>query len=79
MQRARRLRSSLIERILHDDEAETLSVWFKGRGKYVYDHVPRAIYDAFAVATSAGAFFNDCVKGRFPARRDPPRRAYPLG
>ena len=79
MLRARRLRSSLIERILFDDEAHELSVWFRGRGKYVYAEVPRTIYDAFARAASAGTFFNACVKGRFAARRDPSRRSYPPG
>ncbi len=69
MQRARRLDSSLIDRILHDDEAETLSVWFKGRGAYVYDHVPRAIYDALVRAQSAGTFFNQMVKGHYPCHR----------
>ena len=69
----------MIDRILFDDEAETLSIWFKGSGKYVYRGVPRAIYDALGHAKSAGAFFNDAIKGRFECRADPPRRRYPLG
>ena len=76
--RARRLNSSTIERIVFDDEAETLSIWFKASGKYVYAGVPRAIYDALAHAKSAGAFFNEAIRGRFACRRDPGRRSYPL-
>jgi len=59
----------MIDRVLHDDEAETLAVWFKGRGQYIYEHVPRAIYDALIHAQSAGAVFNDAVKGRYPCHR----------
>jgi hypothetical protein len=74
--RARRLNSSMIERILFDDEAETLSVWFRQSGKYVYSGVPRAIYDGLARAASAGRFFNEAVRGRFPCRPDPERKRY---
>jgi hypothetical protein len=75
--RARRLNSSMIDRIAFDDEAETLVVWFKASGKYVYHGVPRAIYDALAKAASAGAAFNTLVRGRF--RGEPVgRRRYPL-
>jgi hypothetical protein len=74
--RARRLNSSLIDRILFDDEAETLTVWFKRSGKYVYSGVPRAIYDGLGRAASAGRFFNECVRGRFPCQFDPARKRY---
>lgn len=77
--RARRLHSSLIDRILFDDDAQTLSIWFKRSGKYVYYGVPRALYDALATAASAGRFFNDCIKGRFPCRFDPARRRHRPG
>jgi hypothetical protein len=69
--RAKRLRSSLIDRIVFDDEAETLAISFRNRRKYLYHGVPRAIYDALGKAQSAGAFFNDCIKGHF--------RCEPLG
>lgn len=74
--RARRLNSSLIDRIVFDDDAETLTIWFKRTGKYVYYGVPRAIYDAFAKAQSAGRFFNEAIKGRFEYRFDPERKRY---
>ncbi len=74
--RARRLQSSMIDRIAHDDVSETLTVWFKGRGKYLYHAVPRAIYDALASAESAGRAFNAIVRGRFRCEFDPARRRH---
>jgi hypothetical protein len=79
LMRARRLRSSMIDRILFDDEAETLSIWFKASGKYDFLGVPRAIYDALGHAKSAGTFFNEAIKGRFACRPASGRRSYPLG
>ena len=76
--RARRLTSSLIERIVFDDEAATLCVWFRNRTRYLYEGVPRGLYDGFVRAASAGRFFNEQVKGRFPCRPVDGRRRYPL-
>jgi hypothetical protein len=74
--RARRLHSSLIDRVLFDEEAGTLSIWFRASGKYVYHGVPRALYDALGQAASAGRFFNETIRGRYPSVRDPERRRY---
>lgn len=75
--RAKRLRSSLIDRIAFDEEARTLSVSFKPSGRrYTYLEVPRAEYDALAHAESAGRYFNAAIKGRYACR--PERRRYPL-
>lgn len=76
MIRARRLTSSMIDRIAHDDATDTLTVWFKGRGKYLYHTVPRALYDALAGAESAGRLFNAAVRGRYPCQFDPERRRH---
>jgi hypothetical protein len=69
-----RLRSSMIDRALFDEERGELTLCFKGSGKYVYSGVPRAIYDALKTAASAGAYFNQCIKGRFSCR--PERRRF---
>lgn len=69
--RAKRLHSSMIDRIVFDEEAATLAVSFRNSRRYLYHDVPRAIYDGLAKAQSAGGYFNDCVKGRF--------RCEPLG
>lgn len=55
----------MIDRIVFDDEAKTLAVSFHSSRRYLYHGVPRAIYEAFGKAQSAGQFFNDCVKGHF--------------
>lgn len=72
--RAKRLNSSLIERIVFDDDAGTLAISFRQSGKYIYHGVPRAIYDALGKAQSAGRYFNACVKGRF--RCEPVQKKY---
>lgn len=75
--RAKRLQSSMIDRVVFDDEKETLAVSFRNSGRrYTYLGVPRAIYDALASASSAGSFFNEAIRGRFDCVPDRPR--YPL-
>jgi len=74
--RAANLRSSMISRIAYDDEEQTLCVWFRATGKYVYEGVPRAIYDGLKSASSAGRLFNEQVKGRFRCRFDPDRKRF---
>jgi hypothetical protein len=73
---ARRLTSSLIERIAFDEDSETLIIWFRGRGKYLYRAVPRAMYEGLGRAASAGRFFNECIRGRFACEFDPARRRH---
>ncbi len=76
--RARRLRSSLIDRIVFDEEAHTLLVSFRNARRYLYHGVPRAIYDALAGAASAGRFFNEHVRGQYACTPADGRRRYPL-
>lgn len=74
--RAAKLKSSMIARIAYDDAAETLSVWFRESGRYVYYGVPKAIYEALCAAQSAGRYFNEVVKGRYRCSFDPERRRF---
>ena len=74
--RAARLDSSMIERICYDDEQGTLGIWFRGGGRYVYESVPAALYEALKAARSAGACFNARIKGRYRCRHDPERRRF---
>jgi hypothetical protein len=76
MLRANRLKSSVIERILYDEEAGDLSIWFRETGRYIYSDVPKALYDGLCKAPSAGRYFNACIKRRFPCRPDPERRRF---
>ncbi|RDE07496.1 KTSC domain-containing protein [Sphingomonas aracearum] len=66
----------MIERIVFDEEAETLRIRFRRSGEYLYSGVPRAIYEALSRAKSAGTFFNEAIKGRFACQ--PLRRRYPV-
>ncbi|MBE1526888.1 hypothetical protein GGC65_001344 [Sphingopyxis sp. OAS728] len=68
--------SSIIDRILYDDEARTLCISFRDTGKYVYEGVPAALFEAFRRAASAGSFFNERIKDRYRFRRDPERRRF---
>ena len=74
--RAARLNSSMIDRVLFDEEAAELVVCFRAGRKHIYSGVPRAIFDALRSAASAGAYFNRCIKGRFACRADPERRRF---
>lgn len=74
--RARSLRSSMIRRVVFDDEAGALTVCFRSGLRYVYDGVPRGVYDAIAGAASAGRFFNERIKGRYTCRPAPGQRRH---
>ena len=67
--RARTLRSSLIRRIVFY-EAGTLLVSFRSALRYIYDGLPRALYEALGRAALAGRYFNEHVKGRYACRPD---------
>ena len=77
--RAARLSSSVIARVSYDEEARALSIWFRETGRYIYSEVPRAIYDGLRAAPSAGRYFNQCIKRRYPCRPDPERRRFRPG
>ncbi|HEX8644957.1 MAG TPA: KTSC domain-containing protein [Allosphingosinicella sp.] len=74
--RAARLNSSMIERICYDDDESSLSIWFRATGRYIYEGVPAAVYEALKTARSAGAYFNRCIKGRYRCSFDPERRRF---
>lgn len=74
--RAARLSSSVIARVAYDEEEKALSIWFRETGRYIYSNVPQSVYDGLRKAPSAGRYFNDCIKRRFPCRPDPERRRF---
>ncbi|WP_225421429.1 KTSC domain-containing protein [Sphingomonas parva] len=74
--RAARLSSSVIARVAYDETDRTLSIWFRETGRYIYSDVPSAIFEGIRRAPSAGRYFNDCIKRRFPCRPDPERRKF---
>ena len=74
--RAAKLNSSMISRVAYDDDAETLSIWFRDTGRYVYQGVPAALYEALKAAPSPGRCFNERIKGRYRCSFDPERRKF---
>ncbi|HEU0135329.1 MAG TPA: KTSC domain-containing protein [Allosphingosinicella sp.] len=73
---AARLSSSVIERIVYDEEESALFICFRETGRYLYSGVPRTIYEGLKKASSPGRYFNECIKRRFPCRPDPERRRF---
>jgi hypothetical protein len=75
--RAHRFRqSSIIDRIIYDDEARTLCISFRDTGNYISEGVPAALFETFCRAASAGSFFNERIKDHYRFRRDPERRRF---
>lgn len=54
--------SSNIESVGHDETTDTLEVEFKSGAVYVYDNVPRAVFDGLISASSVGRYFNSYVR-----------------
>lgn len=61
--------SNAIAMFAYDLDAQHLFIHFKTGGVYVYQAVPRAVFDAFRAAPSKGQFFRHAIRDRFAARR----------
>lgn len=59
------IRSSLIRSISYDRQYERLSVVFEDGASVIYVDVPIVIYKGLLNARSAGAYFNQNVKGKY--------------
>lgn len=57
--------SSNIEAIGYDDESLELHVQFISGGYYIYNNVPRQIFDELMYAPSKGSFLNREIKGLY--------------
>ncbi len=62
----RKVNSSTITAVGYDPETETLGVEFRGSGVYRYQGVPAPVYHGFFCNESAGKYFHQVVRGRFP-------------
>lgn len=58
--------SSSIAAFAYEAEDRALYVRFKNGRTYRYSGVPASVFDAFADASSKGAFFNAEVQGNYP-------------
>jgi hypothetical protein len=61
--------SSNIQRVQYDDLSHELIVDFKGDRSYSYGGVPEHTMRALVESASAGAFFADNIRGKYPTRR----------
>ena len=55
--------SSNIEAVGYEDDTQELHVQFLSSGYYIYNDVPRQIFDDLINAPSKGSFLNREVKG----------------
>lgn len=58
-----KVQSSTISEISHD--GKTLLIEFVHGGKYAYEDVPPAVFEAFAAAESKGKYFHAEIKGKY--------------
>jgi lysyl-tRNA synthetase class 2 len=61
--------SAAILAVEHDAGSGRMAIRFVSGDTYIYDDVPRAVYDAFLAAPSKGAFFQDEIRDRYPFTR----------
>ena len=66
--------SSVIRDTSYDETTKEMRVTFVSGRVYVYDGVPRVIYNAFRNAPSKGAFFNVAIRGRYHFHELPQER-----
>jgi hypothetical protein len=60
--------STAIRFIAYDEETERLSVTFVTGRRYVYERVPKDVFEDFLGASSRGAFFNTEIRDRYDYR-----------
>ena len=60
--------SSVIRSFDYDAVRNELSITFVSGKIYVYQLVPRHVFEAFRAAPSKGAFFNQHIRERYPFR-----------
>jgi hypothetical protein len=60
--------SSNLEAIGYSDDDQTLWVQFKGGRTYIYDEVPRYVFEDLQAAPSKGSFLNREVKSNYHFR-----------
>jgi hypothetical protein len=61
--------SKAIAMFAYDLDASCLLIHFKTGGVYLYQAVPRAVFDGFRAAQSKGQFFQCAIRDRFAGRR----------
>ncbi len=60
--------STAIRFISYDEDTERLSVTFVTGRRYVYERVPKDVFEAFLSASSRGGYFNSEIRDRYEYR-----------
>ena len=60
------IQSSNLEAVGYDADNLVLEVEFKSGSVYQYEGVPISVYDALMVAPSAGRYFYDAIRDKYP-------------
>ena len=61
--------SAAVLAVEHDAGSARMAISFASGVAYVYDGVPRAVYEALLAAPSKGQFFQAAIRGRYPFAR----------
>jgi len=61
--------STVIRSFEYEAARNELTVTFTTERVYVYSLVPPAVADAFRMASSKGAFFNQTIRDKYPYRK----------
>lgn len=64
--RGHRIASSAIRDVRYGARKKILTVTFTTGREYVYEQVPRSVYEEFESASSRGTFFNLNIRDRYP-------------
>lgn len=56
------IQSSVIASAGYDEDRQVLEIKFRTGRIYHYRQVPRAVYETFMTADSAGKYFNDVIR-----------------
>lgn len=60
--------SSDLTSMEYDGDSETLQVWLRGGGSYLYVEVPKWAYDELLEAPSQAKYFHQHIKGMYECR-----------
>lgn len=63
------VKSSHIVSVGYDEETGQLHVNFIQGAHYIYDHVPKSVYEGLKAARSVGKFFSQNIKGVYEGVR----------
>ena len=67
--RRRAVESSVIRSVGYEQATAILEIEFQTDRKYRYFAVPRSIYQGLMAAPSAGTYFNQHIRDRYPDER----------